>query len=138
MSVWLCQVSWVPQLERTEAGTRVPSLTPSLMYLAYPLFPLCPCQLSFLTFMGSPRDCGFVSSIVHSLTSRWLLHCIVNVIYHNFFFSSCCRLYDPIMSLLRSPQQHTNTKKNVTYLLCLTSCFALFCAASCERRGGGS
>jgi len=37
-------------------------------------------------FPGFSRVADFVSSIVHSL-KRWLSHCIVNVIYYNFFLS---------------------------------------------------
>ena len=37
-------------------------------------FPLSLLAVISHTFMGSPRDCGFVSSIVHSLTLALALH----------------------------------------------------------------
>lgn len=79
--MWLRKVPWVPQLETDKtvhhSYLRTTITYPSLMYLAYPLLPSLSllAVLSFLTFMGSPRDCGFVSSIlVHSLTLALALH----------------------------------------------------------------
>jgi len=70
----------------------IPSLHPFLPSL--PLFVVASCHL-FLSWVYAIAD--FVSSIVHSL-KRWLSHCIVNVIYYNFFsFFLSCRLYVPVM-----------------------------------------
>lgn len=70
MSVWLRQMSRVPQLEQRTKHAR--NTYTSLMYLAYPLFIPSPplfslllAVISFFSWVLAIAD--FVSSIVHSL-----------------------------------------------------------------------
>ena len=83
--MWLCKVPWVPQLDKDKTvHPYVPPLLTHLLCMSHTLFspqahPLPSLSLlavlSFLTFMGLPRDCGFVSSILgHSLTLALALH----------------------------------------------------------------
>lgn len=113
--MWLRQMSWVPQLvQRTECAPDLCKyLQQSLMYLPpphtlhRPLFVVASCQISFFPWVFS-RDCGFCIIYRPFAQTLALLHCIVNVIYYNFFsfflssplysfFSFLVDLYVPLM-----------------------------------------
>ncbi len=109
--MWLRKVPWVPQLERTVHPyhhylpiTYVFRI-PSALHPPF-LFVVASCHSSHSWVHLAVADLYHLSFI----RSRWLSHCIVNVIYYNFFFFLLLvELYVPVI-VSSPPWQHTQKK----------------------------